>query len=258
MAENQRRLYQASYRTDQEEDNTSETSPTNDGATEDQNLSPVDLTWKQRYSDLRRFNTNLTDRVKELETQLRATQNKEIKLPSTKEELEAFGQKYPDVFRNIRSIVLTELMQEREHIANETQLVKDDLEKVKRERGVQKILMAHPDFEDINMSEEFHDWAKMQKQEIQNWLFEENDPDLCIRGLDLYKADMATRKRTAPREARADRQVAPRSTVNPSDMQDNKRIWKASEIQSMHPKMFEKFENDIERARLEGRIDLTA
>lgn len=260
MPENKRQLYRAEYFTEEDtEQTTSNDSPTsNESTTESMNLSPAEETWKKRYSDLRSYSTNLTDRIKELENQLKAANNKEIRLPSSKEELEAFARTYPDVFRNIRSIVLTELMQEREHIANETQSVKEDLERVKRERGIQKILSAHSDFEQINLSEDFHEWARTQPKRIQDWLFEDDDPDLCIRGLDLYKADRNIKKVTSQPKQRADARVNLRDTTQPDDQAGGKRVWKASEISKLNPSEFAKLEAEIDAANREGRIDLSA
>jgi hypothetical protein len=260
MAEANRRLYQAAYRNELE-DNTSDSPPVGQDVdannTEDTNLSPSEVTWKQRYADLRRHDTSLTQRVRELELQLQASQKKDIKIPSTPQEIETFAKSYPDVFRHIRSIALTELMAEREHISQQTQVVTEDLERLKRERGMQTILKAHPDFDDLNLSEEFHTWARSQPKQIQDWVYEEGDPELCIRGIDLYKAHTAAKAKVT-RPSTADVQVRPRGSVDIPLETDGKRIWKASEIQRMHPKAYEQYETEIENARREGRLDLNA
>lgn len=219
--------------------------------------TPEEKTWKKRYGDLRTHSNSLNDRIKELETQLNAASKKEVKIPSTPQELEAFSKTYPDVFRNIRSIVLTELMQEKEHIADQTKVVQEDLEKLKRERGMQKILGVHPDFDEINLSQDFHDWANTQPKEIQDWMFESANPDLCIRGIDLYKTDRKVRverKARQPRDAAI--QIPTRGSRDPDELagSGDKRIWKASEIAKLHPKQFEAMEADIMAANRDGRI----
>lgn len=256
--EETRKLYRASYLTNDTEDTTSTSSPTNqdvvNGATDDQNLDPESKTWKKRYADLRSHSNSLNERVRQLEVQLSASQKQDIKIPSTKEEIEQFAKSYPDVFRNIRSIVLTELMTEREHIEQQTQVVKEDLERVKQERGLQRIKLAHKDFDDLNMSEEFHEWAQVQPKQIQDWLFEGDDPELCIRAIDLYKAERTAKARNIRQPEQAATQINTRgSTEIPSEM-DGKRVWKTSEIAKMHPKMYEQYENEIEIARKEGRL----
>jgi hypothetical protein len=250
MAEAQRRLYQGNYRTTLEDPDTPQTLDVDDV----EPATPEEKTWKNRYGDLRRHNNSLNDRVKELENQLTAAHKKEIKIPSSPQELEAFARSYPDVFRNIRSIVLTELMQEKEHITQQTEIVKEDLDRIKRERGMQKILQAHPDFEEVNLSEDFHTWASTQPKDIQDWMFESSNPDLCIRALDLYKADRKVTKRTPGRPRNADIQINPRGTTEPLEDTSGKKVWRASEIAKLHPKQFEKMEAEIMLANREGRV----
>ncbi len=187
-----------------------------------------------------------------------AAQKQEIKLPSSRDELVAFAQKYPDVYRNIRTIAMTEILSERENIALETKQVKDDLDKVKRDRGYQKILLAHKDFDELNLSEEFHEWAQLQPKQLQDWLFESSDPDLCIKALDLFKAETGFNKKRGPGRPRgADLAVNSRSTVE-LVTEGGKKIWKASEIGGLKAKDYTKFEDEIELAREEGRIDMSA
>lgn len=257
----QRKLYNAAYRNDLEEEVTTppDEPASHDSTTSDDGLAPEEKTFKKRYSDIRSYNLTLTERIKSLEDQLRSAQKKEIQIPSSKEELDAFAARYPDVFRHIRSIAMSELLQERENIAQETATVRDDLEKIKREKGYAQITSAHPDFDEINLSEKFHEWAQKQPQQIQDWLFESSDPTLCIRGLDLYKSDTNFKqaKKTPAKQAGADTLVNARGAVEMPD-EGSKKIWKGSEIAKLHPKLYEKFENDIEQARSEGRIDMNA
>lgn len=260
-----RALYQGQYRSELEEEVTTPTTePGNlDGespTTPEDDLTPEEKSFKKRYSDLRSYNLTLTERVKSLENQLQAAQKQEIKLPATKEEVDRFAHAYPDVFRYIRSIAMNELLQERENISLETKQVKDELEQVKRDRGYQKILGAHPDFNEINLSEQFHEWAQLQPKQIQDWLFESSDPDLCIKALDLFKVETKFNQKRGPGRPPkgADMAIPQKGTAMDFTDNDGKKIWKASEIAKLHPKHFEKFENEIEQARAEGRIDMSA
>lgn len=249
-----RKLYQGAYRADLEtpieepEENTSSQDP--EPKTAEENV------WKKRYGDLRTHQNHLTEEVKSLKLQLIAAQKKEIQIPSSKEEIDAFSQRYPDVFRHIRSIAMQEILSQKKDLELETQVVQENLEKLTREAAKKKILNAHPDFDDLNASEEFHDWAKGQSKAIQNMLYESPDPDDCIAAIDLYKAHKKP-VQTKPRSNGADTLVKTRTPVETAD-NSGKRIWKASEIGTMHPKQFEKLEAEIERAREEGRIDMNA
>lgn len=263
MADTKRRLYQAAYRTDLEDQTTQLNEPGSpDGGnsnTSNDGLTPEEGSWKKRYGDLRSHSNSLTERIKTLELQLASAQKKDFQMPSTQAELQEFTARYPDVVRHMRSLAMQELLQERQNLVTEKQQQEQSLEQVKRELGYNKILSAHPDFEQVNLSEQFHEWAQLQPKQIQDWLFESTDPALCIKALDLYKAEMNFKAKPATRPAAkgADTLVANRSTIELTT-DGGKRIWKASEIQKMHPKDFEKYEDAIELARTEGRIDLYA
>lgn len=251
-----RNLYQNAYRQTLEEDVATQTNePVNDTTSETDPTSPEEKSWKKRYSDLRSFNSNLTDRVKLLENQLEQVQRKEIKIPSTPEELEGFSRQFPDVYRHIKSIAMGEVLQQKEDITKQIEVEKEKLEKIERESGFKKILQVHPDFEDLNMSEQFHEWAAQQPKQIQDWLFESTDPTLCIKALDLYKAEHNFKKQKTERKpSGADSQVRTRTTPEiPSD--GNKKIWKESDIGRLKPRDYEKVESEIELARAEGRIE---
>lgn len=260
MAQTQRKPYSGAYRTDIEDEVVTPTdSPASHDSTtgsEDPAESPEDRSWKKRYSDSRSYQNTLTDRIRSLETQLQAAQKQEIKIPSSKEELGAFAQKYPDVYRHIRSIAMTELLQERENIVQETKVVTENLEKIQKEFGIKKILQAHPDFEELNMSEAFHEWGHAQPKQIQDWLYENDDPALCIKALDLFKAETNFKQKKQPTPRGADTVVKPRSVSEVPTEVNGKKVWKTSEIRKMHPKQYEKYETEIENARVEGRLEV--
>lgn len=258
METTKRGLYQAEYRTKlEDEDSTTSTpepsdSSADDGNTSEENLSSEEKVWKKRYADLRSYNTTLTDRVRALETQLQAAQKKEIKIPSSKEELDDFARKYPDVFRHIRSIAMAELLSERENIELETKRVKEDLAKTRRELGLAKILKAHPDFNEINLDDRFHAWLQLQPKQVQDWAYEADDPDLCIKVLDFYKLENPKAK-SKTMNSGADKIVNTRGSVDTAS--NAKKTWKDSEVRTMHPKVFEQFEEEIDNARREGRYE---
>lgn len=252
-----RSLYQASYRNDLEDDDTPKeptNSDENTSTTSEENLSAEEKTWRKRYGDLRTHNNQLTERISNLERQLQAAQKQEIKIPSSKEELTDFAQKYPDVYRHIRSIAMSELLSEREHIEAETNRVKEDLSKTRRELGLAKIKKAHPDFDELNLDPKFHEWASAQPETIQDWLYNADDPELCVKAIDYFKME---NKKPRGRPAKgAEESVPTRGSVETTE--GGKKIWKDSEVRKMHPKVFEQFEAEIDTARREGRYDMSA
>lgn len=259
-----RRLYNADYRLHLDDPDTPADEPViananGDNTSEEDPVTPEEKTWKKRYGDLRSHTHTLTERINSLEAQLQAAQKKEIKIPSTEDELNAFATKYPDVYRHIRSIAMAEILSEKENLELETKQVKENLSKTQRELGLARILKAHPDFHELNMSEEFHEWANAQPKQIQDWLFESDDPQLCIKAIDFYKSETNyAKKKKAPekRPSGADLHVPTKGTVDLGDGQ--KRIWKDSEVRKMHPREYEKYEDEIDQARREGRYDESA
>ena len=248
-----RALYQGAYRQELE----TPVEQPQETETDDTNLGPEEKTWKKRYGDARTYINKLTEENKKLNTQLIAANKKEIKIPSTKEELDSFVQRYPDVARHIRSLAMQEILTQKEDLEQETKLVQDNLSRLTREAAEKKILAAHPDFHQINDSDEFHEWASTQPKSIQNLVYESEDPDDCIAGIDLYKATLKPKAPTKPRSSGADTLVRTKSPVNPTD-DGGKKIWKTSEIGKLTPRQYEKLEAEIELAREEGRIEFDA
>lgn len=246
---------------DDDEVTTSPTEPIDDDTSE-VDLTPEELKWKKRYGDLRTFNNTLTKRISSLEAQLDAAKKKDFQIPKNEEEMHEFSRQYPEVYRHIRTIAIGELLSEKENLENESKAIKEDLEVLKRERALIRIKTAHPDFDILNTQKEFHDWVKLQPKQIQDWLFESDDPALCIKALDLYKSETDFKKLFEQKKKRpsgADLEVKTKNT-SPQLNTDSSgaKLWKASEIQRMHPKQFEKFEAEIELAREEGRINYNA
>lgn len=251
----ERKLYQGDYKRLDTQEDTPDTQDAegNDTVSTDPTLTPEEETYKKRYGDLRSHQEKQNQRIKELESQLRASQRQEVRIPSSPDELEDFSRRYPDLYRHIRSVAMTELLDQKEDIKRETDELRGKLEATERELGLKLILKAHPDFEAVNASEEFQAWARIQPDQIRDWLFESSDPVLCIKGLDLFKAEHNHKQKTRKREPGADSQIKTRTVPEPSN--GEKPTWKESDIRKLKPKEFEKLEAEIEAARREGRIE---
>ena len=74
---------------------------------------------------------------------------------------------------------------------------------------------------------------------------------LAARAIDLYKMDKGVSKLTKKEAAKAITKTK-KSTESESP---KKKIWTTSEISRLKPHQFEKFEIEIDLARLEGRIE---
>ena len=114
----------------------------------------------------------------------------------------------------------------------------------------------HPDFEDIRGDEDFHAWAEEQPEQIQDWIYK--NPDnvaLASKAIDLYKLETG--------KAQSKQQPRKQSRASAADMVSTKttnvdagqpKIWTEREIGSMSLDQFDRFEEDIKQAMVEGRV----
>ena len=81
---------------------------------------------------------------------------------------------------------------------------------------------------------------------------------LAARAIDLYKMDRGLSKLTKKEEKDVKKEAAKAISKTKKGTESDipkKKIWTASEISKLKPHQFEKFEKEIDLARLEGRIE---
>ena len=213
-------------------------------------LSKEETSWKKRYSDLRahqqKTEKTLQDQVNELKQRLDTAASST--LPKTKEEVEKWVAKYPDVARIVKNLARQEAAEETQKF--QTQI--EEFEKMKQQSNVEKakneLLKVHPDFDTIAQSDDFLDWLDEQPSWIQNALYEELDVRGASRAMELYKADKNIKPKSNKDAALAIRTTT-RST--PSD-QDTKGRFSESQVQKMSLKEYEKNEGDIQASMRNG------
>jgi hypothetical protein len=216
--------------------------------------------YKKRYDDLKKHYDSKLNEFKSREQELieEATKNRtEYKAPKTEEELEDFKNQYPDVYEVVETVahmqsetkakVLEERLSKLQE--RENQLVRQDAEK--------RLMVRHPDFEDIRNSDDFHGWAKEQPKSIQDWIYSNaDDADLASRALDLFKKDFGieptkTKSSSKPtRKSAADMVSTKTKSIEPTQQ----KIWSEKEIAAMSVAEFDKYEQEISDAMQEGRI----
>lgn len=166
---------------------------------EDEGLTKEDKNWKKRYSDLRSHQqkeaAQFRKEIEELKNDLKA--NTETALPKTREEVEAWVKKFPDVARIVKQLA-------RGEAAEETRVLEErmkEFDKIRVDTEIEKaknaLLKIHPDFVELSQTEEFHDWLDEQPSWMQNAMYEELDVKGAARVMDLYKADNKIRPKTA-------------------------------------------------------------
>jgi len=130
---------------------------------------------------------------------------------------------------------------------------------LQKKKAEVELLKLHPDFSEIRSKDDFHKWAEEQDPTIQGWLYENtSNAKLAARAIDLYKMDRGLSSLTKKEEKDVKKEAAKaisktRKAVD-SDL-PKKKIWTTREIGNLKPDQFEKFEKEIDLARLEGRIE---
>lgn len=229
---------------------------TKDAEQDDKPLSAEEQTFKKRYGDLRRHldevKKELTQKNEELEARLKQTAGS---MPAGKEELEAWIEKNPDAARIVEAIAAKKA---EERFAAADQRLKDldrEREEVKRAKAESEIRKAHPDFDSLRSSDDFHNWAGEQSKWIQDTLYEnQEDAKAVIRVIDLYKVDTGQTVSAKKEKAKAlASSVDVRQDAAQVDTKE-KPTFSESQIQRNSHKWFEQNEKQIMEAMREGRF----
>ncbi len=223
--------------------------------------------FKKRYDDLKKhYDRKLGDwksKEQSLKAEMLAGRTTYV-APKTPEELATFKEDYPDVFDVVETVAH---MRAEEQLASLQEQVSQLSEKESvsnRRAAEQELLNVHPDFKAIRDSEDFHDWARVQPEAIQDWIYKNTgDASLAGRAIELYKLDAgisnkpteAMSKTKSPevdsRGSAADAVSVKAKTQDPTPQE---KTWTTSEIANLSIDQYEKFQPQIDEAFKEGRI----
>jgi len=225
---------------------------------EQEPASAEEKTFKKRYSDLRRHQQKQADELKakitDLERQLTEAARKEMKLPKSEEEIEAWTKEYPDVAGIVETIA-TKKAQEQSVALEERIKAIDALQiSASKEKAEVELLKLHPDFSDIRESDSFHEWAEQQPKWVQDALYDnETDARSAARAIDLYKADM---KMSAPKSKDKDaaKSVSVKNARSKPQEDATASYMKESDVQKMSSKEYEKRSDEIMEAIRSGKF----
>ena len=265
---NSETLYKGNYREEvykDEEDDTPEIEASEDTEQPESNSfvetkeEKPDHDYKKRYDDLKRhYDKKLTEFEEEKRQLAAATQQANVPMPKTVEELEEFKTQYPDVYGVVETVAAMQANERTSELQKELEVIKEREKETVVQAAYRELTNNHPDFDEIKTDEKFLNWLQEQPESISDGIYNNNtDARWASRVLDLYKADAGISKRkTSKAKADAATSVrAPKAREITSEQGGDKRIWKASEIRSLKPWEFEKLESELDSARQEGRID---
>ncbi len=223
---------------------------------EDANLDPEEATFKKRYGDLRRHMQRTQEesnrQLLQLQEQVKALTKKQVKLPKSDEELDAWAKKYPDVAKIVETIATKKAMEARGEVDQRLRRVEELETKIAREKAEKELARLHPDFDELRQDKAFHEWVAHQPKWIQSALYD-NDTDFlgAAKAIDLYKTENGRKKRT--KDTDAARSVPARSRRE--DISDGKIVWSESRVKRLTAQEYEKYEKDIENAIRSGNFE---
>tara|TARA_R110002012_G_scaffold114683_1_gene261502 strand:+ start:2431 stop:3330 length:900 start_codon:yes stop_codon:yes gene_type:complete len=221
--------------------------------------------YKKRYDDLKKhYDSKLNEfRTREQELMSEATSSRpEYKAPKTVEELEQFKQQYPDVYDVVETVSHLQSEAKVSELNSKIQaLQKRESETLRKEAEIE-LFTKHPDFADIRDSDDFHEWAKSQPEDIQDWVY--NNPHnvgLAGRAIDLFKSDTGlsvteqkkqNQKQSRSSNSKAADMVSTKTTT--VDASSEPKIWTQEEIAALPMDEFDRLESEIDKALEEGRV----
>ena len=211
--------------------------------------------FKKRYGDLRRHQQEkekeLSAKIEALQSQLSEATKKEINLPKSDEDIEAWAAKYPDVAAIVETIAIKKAKEQAAVLEERVKAVDELQMTASREKAEAELLRYHPDFEDIRETDDFHNWVNEQPQSIQDALYENaSDARTAARAIDLYKADknITTKKKTKNTDKDAARSVNARNSRSKPDTSDGSKAILESDVQKMSAQEYEKMSDEIMEA----------
>ena len=91
--------------------------------------------------------------------------------PKTPEELATFKEDYPDVYDVVETVAHLRATEQLSGLQEEVARLSEKESSSNRRAAEQELLNVHPDFRTIRDSEDFHDWARVQPEAIQDWVY---------------------------------------------------------------------------------------
>ena len=255
--------YQNKYKRDLKKEETEDTATVSKDTSSEEEATPdeerpvnaEEKVFKKRYDDLKRHYDSTVNKHKEDVSKLKRQleESTEKALPKTKEEIEAWRTKYPDVYDVIETIAHTKADEKAKKVESNLKELESQQMAVQRDKAEIELAKLHPDYDVIRADDKFHKWVSEQDSTIQGWLYDNtSNAKLAARAIDLYKVDTGYGKKKTNKSLEASKSVT--STNKREVDTSNKKVWKVSDIAKMKPREFEKYEKDIDLARVEGRI----
>jgi hypothetical protein len=225
---------------------------------DDAGLSAEEKSFKKRYGDIQRHMAETEKKqaaqIKRLEDQLEKAAKNELVLPKSKEEIDAWSSKHPDVAGIVEAIAEQKANERALELDQRLQEIEELRSTAKREKAEAQLVAIHPDFEAIRADDEFHAWVDTQPKVYQDALYENSeDVKSVARVIDMYKLDkgIKTKKPSADKGAASSVKARGRTVV---DAEESSKMLSESMINKMSLKEYEERQDEIMSAMRSGKF----
>lgn len=225
---------------------------------DDSELSPEEKTFKQRYSDIRKYMQEKDEEHKtelaKIKKQLDAATKNELVLPKTEEEIESWAKKYPDVAGIIEAIADRKANEKAANLDKRLKEIEELRATATREKAEADLLRMHPDFYDIRDDDAFHEWAEKQSKALQKALYDDPDNVEDVAwAIDMYKTakGIKTQKPSSVDKSAATSVKSKRAAPNTND---SSQYLRESQVAKMSMKEYEKRAEEIFEAQRSGKF----
>jgi len=223
---------------------------------EDRPVGVEDAAFKKRYDDLKRHYDETISKHKDEVLKLKKEKEAVASQPifKSKEDLEEWRKDYPDMYDSVMQLTTEATLKSKQEMEEQLLEIKKQQSSLSRDRAEVELAKKHPDFKEIRESGDFHDWASVQDNTVQSWLYDNTDnPNAAARAIDLYKYDRGLSSKKVNYDAKKEAAKAV-SKTKASETPTEKKQWTWASIKKMKPEEYSKFEADIDKAHREGRI----
>ena len=225
---------------------------------DDAELSAEEKSFKKRYGDIQRHMAETEKKqaaqIKRLEDQLEKAAKNELVLPKSKEEIDAWTSKYPDVAGIVEAIAEKKANERASDLDERLQEIEELRSTAKREKAEAQLVAIHPDFEAIRADDAFHAWVENQPKVYQDALYENaEDVKSVARVIDMYKLDkgIKTKKPSADKGAASSVKTRGRTVV---DAEESSKTLSESMVKKMSLKEYEERQDEIMSAMRSGKF----
>ena len=243
----------------EEQKGTDETSK-EETSSEEEPTNAEEKTFKKRYGDLRRHTQEkekqFQKQLDDMKEQLAKATKKEMKLPKSDEDIEAWATEYPDVAAIVETIAIKKAKEQSLALEGRIKEIDERDANSVKEKAEVELMRLHPDFDTIRDSDEFHEWAEEQPKWIQDALYDnDNDARSASRAIDLYKADKGIGKEAPTKSNKsAALEVKTKSTRTIPDAENKGAKIRESAVQKMSAQQYEKQADTIMEAIRSGNF----